>query len=317
MRDENRNVSLIRYIAPKSAFVKILSFEIEQQNKITENFELKEMTSKRKHDGVDETLEQLIEDLTCQLCGRSPRPEDQRWYRCSELHHICELCVEIRKMESIASCSCQAMISKKIDKVTEALMKLKTWKFKCRHCFESFAREDFDVHESGCDQRLVPCLVADYNETKCSLMVKLVDILLHFESTHQKISVCRSGVTYTTKGNCSKSNLTNFTLSPSKSVAYGKIFIRSAVTKDGVLYAWVKLIGPPSEAKEFMFSLEYNGSRSTHVYLGDVASVDETLDSIIKSGKCSSIGFESFKHQFMKGNTSKFSSSVTIKKIDE
>ena len=183
------------------------------------------MTSNRTHDGVDETLEQLIEDLTCQLCGRSPRPEDQRWYRCSELHHICELCVEIRKMESIESCSCQAMISKKIDKVTEALMKLKTWKFKCRHCFESFAREDFNVHESGCDQRLVPCLVADYNETKCSLMVKLVDILLHFESTHQKISVCRSGVTYTTKGNCSKSNLTNFTLSPSKIVAYGKIFI--------------------------------------------------------------------------------------------
>ena len=210
------------------------------------------------------------------------------------------------------------MISTKIDKVTEALMKLKTWKFKCRHCFESFAREDFNVHESGCDQRLVPCLVADYNEpNKCSLMVKLVDILPHFESTHQKISVNRSGVTYKSKGHCSKSNLTNFTLSPSKIVAYGKIFIRSAVTRDGVLYAWVKLIGSPSEAKEFMFSLEYTGSRSTHVYMGDVASVDESLDSIITSGKCSAIGFESFKHQFMKGNTSKFSSSVTVKKIDD
>ena len=116
--------------------------------------------------------------------------------------------------------------------------------------------------------------------------------------------------------NRTKLNKITYSLLPTKIEAYGKIFIRSGLTKDGIFYEWVTLIGSPLESKGFMFNLEYKGPESTNVFMGKVALLEETLDSIIASGKCSCIGFEPFKNQFMEEN-SNLSSSVTIKKIDE
>ena len=122
-----------------------------------------------------------------------------------------------------------------------------------------------------------------------------------------------SGQTVTVRITDEMKEAKSLVLFPAKIEAYGKVFIRSAVTRDGIFYEWVTLIGSPLEAKEFTFRLDYKGSKSVFVYFGRVASMDETLDSIITSGKCSCIGFEPFKNQFMKENTS-HSSRVTIKK---
>ena len=231
---------------------------------------------KKKH---QENFEKGVEDSICQLC---PLPEDQ-----------------------------------KVDKMSETLLKLKTLKFKCRHCSASYFREDIKIHESGCDQRLVLCPYANFvgfEPYKCDQMVNLNNILLHCELVHHKIPVpSMSGQTITVRITDEMKEAKSLVLFPAKIEAYGKVFIRSAVTRDGIFYEWVTLIGSPLEAKEFTFRLDYKGSKSVFVYFGRVATMDETLDSIITSGKCSCIGFEPFKNQFMKGNTS-HSSRVTIKK---
>ena len=114
-----------------------------------------------------------------------------------------------------------------------------------------------------------------------------------------------------------KSGLSQYSILPVKIKAYGKVFITSSCTLDGIYYQWVKLLGSPSEAKDFLFSLEYKGPKCTHVFLGEVASINETLDEMISSGKCSSIGFTTFKNQFMEGNTSKYHWSITVKRFGE
>ena len=269
---------------------------------------------------MDETFDQMVQDLVCQLCEGYPNPDDERWYKCSDHHHICQSCVESEKMEK---CSCQENILKKVDKMTEMLLKMENLKFKCCYCSASFVRGDKNAHNSGCDKRFVPCLYADYNEPyKCTAMVRLDYILDHFESMHrEQIRTLKNGKTYVSTVLEPKANLIRNKLStiPRKIEAFGKYFIRTACERNGVLYEWIRLIGSPSEAENYLFSLEYKGSASTHVYLGKVASIDETLESIITSGKCSSIGFETFVHQFLDGTASelKITSNITIKKHDE
>ena len=53
------------------------------------------MASKKKSQEAHETVEAWlpwVEDLICQLCQRSPQPEDQKWFKCTEHHYICESC---------------------------------------------------------------------------------------------------------------------------------------------------------------------------------------------------------------------------------
>ena len=274
-----------------------------------------------KHQEMDETFDQIVKDMICQLCRGYPKPEDQRWYKCSQLHHICQLCVESKKMDK---CSCQGTIVKKVDKMTEALLKLKTLKFKCRHCSGTFIRGDINNHESGCDQRLVPCPNSNFiGPLKCNEMVELDKIWVHCVSIHNPVAVFRNGenciATVEPSNNGTKStklSLLNYCLTPMMIEAYGKVFMRCAVTKDGIYYDWVQLVGPSSEAQNFMFSLEYKGPKSTNVYMGEVAAIDESLEVIIASGKCNCLPFGHFKKQFLEEDLS-YTSSVTIKKIGE
>merc|ERR1711860_278408 len=53
------------------------------------------MASKKKSQEAHETVEPWlpwVEDLVCQLCQRSPQPEDQKWFKCTEHYYICESC---------------------------------------------------------------------------------------------------------------------------------------------------------------------------------------------------------------------------------
>ena len=53
------------------------------------------MASKKKSQEAHQTVEAWlpwVEDLVCQLCQRSPQPEDQKWFKCTEHYYICESC---------------------------------------------------------------------------------------------------------------------------------------------------------------------------------------------------------------------------------
>ena len=141
-------------------------------------------------------------------------------------------------------------------------------------------------HDSDCDQRLVPCPFA-YPNHACRERFTFMNLLRDFEMKHGQIGVMKNGAT--------KKNSNNF---PVKIEAFGRVFITTSMTRKGVYYQWVKLVGSASEAKDFVFSLEYEGFKTTHTFMGEVASIDDTTEEVISSDKCSSIECLLFDVQF-------------------
>ena len=168
------------------------------------------------------------------------------------------------------------------------------------------------------DERLVPCPFAHI--FFCHERIKFKNLLRHCD---EKMKVIENGTTQTIKKRMWKDIPDGFTGRPLKIEAYGRVFITQAATKDQVFYQWVKLLGSPSEAKDFLFCLEFKGPRCTNAFFGEVASIDDTMDDVISSGKSSSIGFTMFKNQFMENcndenyATLNYSWSITIKKLVE
>ena len=268
---------------------------------------------------LNQAMDEIMEDLVCRICQDFPRPWQPRWYKCSENHQICQYCVEVKLY---GKCQCEGKISKKADKMTEAILKLNTTKFKCRHCREKCTKETLQSHESECNQRLVPC-PAD----GCREMVILELIWHHYEWEHwiilNKVKVTLilntiNGLSYnlTLPPSWNKSRL-DFPRNAIKFEAYGKVFLSSVVTINGVLHEWVQLIGSRSDAEEYVFSLEYKGPKNTNFFLGEVSAIDDTVEEIVTSGKSATIGFESFKAQFIEGDPCKFSWTTTVKKLEE
>ena len=163
--------------------------------------------------------------------------------------------------------------------------------FQCNDCSGE------NSHDSDCDQRLVPCPYA--YPKPCKEKFTFRNLLRDFEMNHGQIEVMKNGAT--------KKNSNNF---PVKIKAFGRVFITTSMTRKGVYYQWVKLVGSASEAKDFVFSLEYKGSKTTHTFMGEVASIDDTTEEVISSDKCSSIECLLFDVQFS-------SWSITIKKTNE
>ena len=147
-----------------------------------------------------------------------------------------------------------------------ALLQRLTFTSQCNHC------SGRNSHNSDCTQRLVPCPYA-YPNKLCDERFKFANFLRDYESKHGKMFVMENGASKTTMGKLTKSSLSQYSTSPVKIEAYGKVFISSSITMGEVYYQWVKLLGSPSEAKDFLFSLEYKGPKCTHVFLGEVASM--------------------------------------------
>ena len=260
---------------------------------------------------LNEAVDEIVDGLICKICLGFPKPGQPRWYKCSALHYICQSCVESKKFDR---CWCKKKISKKVDKVTETLLKLETLKFKCQFCMESFTSGAITCHEIECTQRLVMCPF-----DICGKMVKFQDVLSHYDSAHDKIYKVTSGSNQMISYNGLKASNVNYCRNAEKIEAFGKVFLSMSTVKDGIMYDWVQLLGLPSEAADFVFSLEYKGPKTTLAFFGEVASIDETLDLIISRGKCSTIGSEVFKTQFMvdKKKTCEYSYVITIKNLDE
>ena len=269
---------------------------------------------------LNNALDEIVKTLVCRICMKYPKPGQPRWYKCAMNHNICQACVETKRM---VRCLCSKKIAKAADKVMEAALEMSSTNFKCDHCHTSFAKEDITAHQLECSHQLVPCPHPHLRSAvfKCDQMVKLQNIFsTHYESRHmnnQKLINFPNGSTISMPEGSPKSTCKEYLRYPVKIEAYGKVFLNFAFARDGVFYEWVQLLGSPAAAKDFVFNVEYKGPVSTCAYFGEVASICETYKSIISSGKCSAIGFESFKTQFMEGNTTKYSWVVNIKKVDE
>ena len=134
---------------------------------------------------LNEAVDEIVDGLICKICLGFPKPGQPRWYKCSALHYICQSCVESKKFDR---CWCKKKISKKVDKVTETLLKLETLKFKCQFCKEGFTSGAITCHEIECTQRLVMCPFKN-----CGKMVKFKKFLSHYDSAHMKIYKVTSG----------------------------------------------------------------------------------------------------------------------------
>ena len=288
----------------------------KQTRKIREKFN---MASSKTFDfqELGETVDEIVQDLVCHVCQGFPKPGQPRWYKCSDLHYVCQFCVEFKKVDK---CSCGKKISKNPDKVFETILKMKTMKFKCQYCHGGFTSDSLFFHETECTQRYVLCPFV-HNEGGCNSMVKLQNVLTHYELAHRAFMEGENGSARKATYSGTVSTIPAIYRYARKIEAFGKVFLNSAVVRNGILHDYVQLLGSPTEAKDFVFSVEYIGAKCTNAFFGEVSSIDETFDSIISSSKCSTIGFEAFKNQFIKDdleeNECKYSYTITIKKLEE
>ena len=102
------------------------------------------------HEDSSKTMEEIRKDLICQTCEGRPRPGKSQWYRCLNLHLICQDCkAECRK------CDCDEWISKAYCTFFEKLLNVKDLKFDCTNtkhgCQQAFLESALEDHESEDD----------------------------------------------------------------------------------------------------------------------------------------------------------------------
>ena len=102
------------------------------------------------------TVTETRNKLVCHECKGHARPGERRWYRCLNLHQICQDCKEKKK-----KCSCGDPILTEYCRQTEKLLSVMGLKFKCVNakngCQETFLENALEGHEFECIFRQVPC----------------------------------------------------------------------------------------------------------------------------------------------------------------
>merc|ERR1712062_479305 len=140
------------------------------------NFTIMASEAKRAKQDFDQIL---IEQLKCYICKDGLKAGKHRWYRCLQLHMICQDCKEAG---NLANCLCKKKISLEYCKMTEALLNAKKMRFSCenqlRGCQEKLDEENMTFHQSECIYRLVEC-----PNLKCqSKLVPFHDLLNHMKT---------------------------------------------------------------------------------------------------------------------------------------
>ena len=104
---------------------------------------------------LNKTFTDMRNDLICQLCETIPGPRKTQWFRCMELHQICQDCQSKNE-----KCSCGQPILKKHCKMTEKLLSTKRMRLNCKNtkngCQEVLADVALEDHESECIFREIP-----------------------------------------------------------------------------------------------------------------------------------------------------------------
>ena len=261
------------------------------------------------------TVTEIRSDLVCQMCKR---PGKKRWYRCLELHHICQEC----KMKN-KKCTCDQPISVKYDKTTEKLLNAVGMRYNCANtkngCQEVLAETALEDHESECIYRLVPCikLALDPTET-CNEKVTFQEVIQHYED-HGKVTLKQLNlkIKYTRDWNdehclSGKDGYND----PIKFTLNNQTFLLAEMTERKIFYMWIYILGSPKDAKHFSFTLNFYGKNAELSFKGKVVAIDECFETLTNAGKCFTYPKWSFLDQFL-NEESKFQVSLEIRNLKE
>ena len=267
-----------------------------------------------------EDLTEVRKELVCQICENPARPGKKYWYRCMKLHQICQDCkgkIEIDK------CTCGQPISIDYCKMTEKLLSVKRLKLNCINtkngCQEVLADTALDEHESECIYRIVPCLTfnAGILLRNCQVKVPFQKVIEHYERHVQRTLL--EGV-LNTRGSqkCNDIALSGKDCfkNPIKFTLNNHTFLLAQKTVDKVIYSWVYIYGSVKEAQHFSYTLKLFGSKATTTFEGKVAAVDESFESLKKSGKCFTLLHDALVSQFLDENST-YEGSVEIRNLKE
>ena len=254
-----------------------------------------------------ETVIEMRNNLICAICENPARPGKRKWYRCMELHQICQDCKGNNHQNE--KCTCGEPISKEYCKQTEKLFSFKGLKFKCVNtkngCLESFAESALEDHETDCLYRFVPCLRPNFacqHATLCKGKVTFQNVIQHYEKEHYQNKELKSADLF--KINDIKIHQMDIAgkdcyTHPTKFVLNNQTFLFTDKTSGKMFYYWVYILGSPNEAKHFSYTLKLFGHSTKISYEGKVAAIDESFETLKGSGKCLAIPHDIFIAYFL------------------
>ena len=262
-------------------------------------------------------MEDLRNELICDICQDGARPGKKQWYRCMRLHQICQDC----KAKTFL-CSCGQPISIEFCKMTEKWLSVKNLKFNCGNtkygCREILTESALEDHESECIYRLVPCPYAWKNG--CRAQVSLHDVIRHYENMHspiEKVHVEKDSEVIEMSFGDPFASGDDCLWRPSQHLFDNRMmFLMFRRTESTIFQHWLYLLGSPMEAKHFSYTLKFIGPKTTLTFEGQVAAIDETFENLSRAGKCFGIPHDQFMAQFV-GEDPKYKYSLEIRNLKE
>ena len=263
---------------------------------------------------LSKAVAEIRSDLVCQICGDFARPGKRQWYRCLNMHQICQKCKTIS--EENGKCSCGQTISNEYCKMTEKWLSVKGQKFNCINtklgCRETMDEDALEEHESECIYRSVPCPVGLERAFGGSVVT--------FQDVVQILEKSKEGVA---DGEMKIFKVSEDWLCGNDGwhipIRYGvnqRMFILCGFVKDGTMYRWIHIIGTRNEAKHFSYTYKHVGENSTNTFEGKVAAIDDTFEDIFAAGKCFAYPHKAFVSQFVDENL-EFKVSLKIRNLKE
>ena len=240
------------------------------------------------HENSSKALTEFRNDLVCQICRGHARPGKKQWYRCLDLHPICQDC----KVKN-EKCSCEGghTISNEFCKMTEKFLSVPGMKYNCINtkngCQEVLAETALESHESECIYRVVECLKnAYFSSFKCAEKVTFRKVIQHYEG-HGKIEK-EEDLEVKHRKKCHELFLSgdNCYYPPTKFSLNNQTFLLLRKTEEKIVYFWVYMLGSANEAKHFSYTLKLFGPKSTLTTEQKVAAIDESFNTLSKAGKC-------------------------------
>ena len=262
-------------------------------------------------------LTEIRNELVCQICKGHAWPEKKQWYRCLKLHLICQDCKLKNK-----KCSCGLAISIEFCKMTEKLLNVVGMKYNCVNtkngCQEVRDENTLEDHESECIYRLVPCLY-NYLTLDCDCeKVTFQEVIQHYEE-EENVELLSSDLKVKIPDDWnSEVDLSgdDCYYQPVKFNLNNQTFLLLANSEDKVVYWWVSILGSPTEAKHFSYTLKFFGPKNTITFEGPVAAIDESFDTLYDAGKCFATPHRAFVAQVLDDNA-KFEYSLEIRNLKE
>ena len=256
-------------------------------------------------------------DLVCQICQGHARPGKKQWYRCWDLHPICQDCKGKNE-----KCSCDAghTITNEFCKMTEKFLSVPGMKYNCINtkngCQEVLAETALEDHESECIYRVLQCLKNALSS--CAEKVTFRDLIQHYED-HKKVELKELNLEIRNTDDWNS----EFGLDggdcysvPVKYTLNNQTFLLLHKTREKIVYFWVYMLGSPNEAKHFSYTLKLFGPKTTLTIDGKVAAIDESFDTLSEAGKCFACPHKMFVAQVL-DEEKKFEYILEIRNLKE